>query len=192
MRCWTFALPLLTMSLFLSACSSSEDPPNEDAADPQRSGPGRVDPKPKTPMVVLTELGGQFGMEDGKAKTLTLAKSNVTDAGLAHLKDMATLESLNLFRTGISDAGLVHLQGLTGLRLLVLNETAVTDAGLEHLKGLAALQSLDLEGTAVTDNGLEHLHGLSDLRQLNLEATKVTPLGIQRLQEALPELEIQR
>ena len=43
-------------------------------------------------------------------------------------------------RTQVTDAGLEHLKGLTQLQGLSLSGTQVTDAGLEHLKGLTQLQ----------------------------------------------------
>ena len=46
--------------------------------------------------------------------------------------------------TNVTDAGLGHLKGLAKLQSLYLSQTEVTDAGLEHLKGLTQLQSLYL------------------------------------------------
>ena len=83
--------------------------------------------------------------------------------------------------TQVTDAGLVHLRGLTQLRLLYLNNTQVTDAGLAHLRGLTQLQELDLASTQVTDAGLEHLRGLTQLEWLNLDSTQVTDAGLEHL-----------
>ena len=41
---------------------------------------------------------------------------------------------LTLYNTQITDAGLVHLKVMTGLRQLDLNDTQATDAGVEDLK----------------------------------------------------------
>ena len=43
--------------------------------------------------------------------------------------------------TQVTDAGLEHLKGLSRLQELYLDGTQVTDAGLEHLKGLSQLKS---------------------------------------------------
>ena len=59
--------------------------------------------------------------------------------------------------TQVTDAGLMHLKGLTKLELLYLNRTQITDAGLEHLKGLTNLEDLWLNGTQVTDEGVKKL-----------------------------------
>ena len=83
----------------------------------------------------------------------------VTDAELKQLlKGLENLEDLDLYRTNITDAGLEHVKGLKHLRYLNLHwQKKVTDAGLEHLKGLESLQHLDLRGTKVTDGGVENL-----------------------------------
>ena len=90
----------------------------------------------------------------------------------------------------ITDAGLVHVRGLTRLEILFLNNTQVTDAGLVHLGGLTQLVELDLAATQITDAGLFRLGGLSRLRSLTLGKTQVTDAGVQRLQKALPKCKI--
>ena len=51
----------------------------------------------------------------------------------------------NLNNTQITDAGLEHLKGLTSLEELLLAATQITDAGLEHLKGMTCAQRPALE-----------------------------------------------
>ena len=116
----------------------------------------------------------------------------VTDAGLAHLKELTNLETLDLEATKVTDAGLVHLEGLTGLENLVLEGTQIGDAGLIHLKGLAGLEHLYLRSTQITDAGLVHLKGLANLKEVWLGDTQVTDAGVQDLQKALPNCEIGR
>ena len=66
-------------------------------------------------------------------------------------------DGLGLWSTQITDAGLMHLKGLTNLEELGLSSTRVTDAGLVHLKGLTKLEKLGLVGTQVTDAGVAEL-----------------------------------
>ena len=47
---------------------------------------------------------------------------------------MTELKRLNLNDTQITDAGLMHLKGMTELRILFLYDTQVTDAGIAELK----------------------------------------------------------
>ena len=147
-------------------------------------------------------------------KYLDLHGTQVTDAGLVHLRKLKRLKTLDLSFTKITDAGLVHLKWNMNLNALDLNNTKITDAGLVHLKRImyqyharcgndlqngkwmwmerVNLKSLDLSRTQVTDAGLEHLKGLTKLVSLTLLNTKVTSAGVQDLQKALPNCEIRR
>ena len=79
-----------------------------------------------------------------KLETLSLRDCrNITDAGLVHLKDLTSLQSLNLMKTQITDAGLVHFKGLTNLQKLHLSFTQVTDAGIAELQ--EALPNCEIE-----------------------------------------------
>ena len=49
------------------------------------------------------------------------------------LEGLTRLQRLVLTGTQVTDAGLVHLKGLTGLQELWLGDTQVTDAGLAEL-----------------------------------------------------------
>lgn len=119
-----------------------------------------------------------------------LQGTNVTDATLAPLKDMASLIEVNLATTKVTDAGLQHLKGLTNLVRLHLELTDVTDAGLANLKPLKNLMYLNLYSTKVTDAGLEHLKELPRLRNLYLWQSKVTEAGVAGLKKALPDVQV--
>ena len=65
----------------------------------------------------------------------SLPTAQITDAGMAHLKGLISLETLRLERTQVGDEGLAHLQGLTRLRSLDLwGCDKVTDVGFRALK----------------------------------------------------------
>jgi tetratricopeptide (TPR) repeat protein len=114
----------------------------------------------------------------------------VTDAGLAHIKDLINLRRLTLRGTAITDAGLAHLTGLENLEELDLELTRVGDAGLVHLKGLKSLRTLRLSSTNISDAGLVHLEAIPNLEGVNIHSTKVTQAGVKRLREARPGLDI--
>ena len=106
--------------------------------------------------------------------------------GLVHLKGlMGNQGRLNLSHTQVTDAGLVHLKGLTKLGQLCLDNTQITDAGLAHLKGLTNLFHLQLADTSITDAGLESLKGMTLLTTLNLDNTEVTDDGVAELQKGI-------
>jgi len=119
-------------------------------------------------------------------REVRLHVTQVSDAGLAHLKGLTALEVLYLDHTFVGDAGLAHLKGLTALETLDLDNTQVSDAGLAHLKGLTALERLYLDGTQISDAGLAHLKGLTALERLYLDGTQVSDAGIADLRAALP------
>ena len=114
----------------------------------------------------------------------------LTDEQLAPVAELDTVVALNLRDTQITGAGLVHLKGLTGLRRLHLERTSIDDAGIANLAGLTNLEYLNLYSTKITDVGLAHLASLKNLEQLYLWQTEVTDDGVAKLQEALPELKI--
>ena len=58
----------------------------------------------------------------------------ITDAGLAHLKELTQLQVLIINGTNVSDAGLVHLQRMTQLRVLDMVYTHVTYGGVQRLR----------------------------------------------------------
>ena len=99
--------------------------------------------------------------------------------------------SVHLRDTKVTDARLVHLIGLPNLQGLNLAETKVTDAGLKHLKGLGKLRHLDLSFTSVADRGLVHIKGLTNLKWLDLDDTRITDEGVKKLQQPLPDCEIE-
>jgi hypothetical protein len=83
---------------------------------------------------------------------LTLAETQVTDAGLVHLRGMTRLTHLRLDTTEVTDDGLRHLVGLTKLKRLDLRKTKATEAGLARLKkAVPRLEVISLTSAAGSD-----------------------------------------
>lgn len=70
----------------------------------------------------------------GLRELMLVGCAAVTDCGLAHLRDLCSLESLLIEAVPITDAGLIYLQALPSLRSLNLRTTGVTLDGLNRLK----------------------------------------------------------
>jgi len=68
----------------------------------------------------------------------------------------------------------------------------LTDKGLATLAKIANLEELGISGECFTDSGLEHLMELTRLRRLRIVHTRVTEEGVKKLQQALPECQIDR
>lgn len=123
--------------------------------------------------------------------TAVSIRKDFGDEQLAKLAPVAGgLVELEIDSTQVTDAGLEHLKPMTGLRKLKLNGTAVTDAGLPVVGGLGELTYLNLVGTAVTDQGLKSLEGLQKLEKLYLWQSQATKEGAEALKQVLPGCEI--
>jgi mono/diheme cytochrome c family protein len=123
---------------------------------------------------------------------LRLQAPEAAGKALNHIKDIPNLVQLNLAATQVTDEDLKLIASLPNLTHLHLENTAITDAGLQHLKNLKNLVYLNLYGTPVTDAGLKHLEGLTELKNLYLWQTEVTDSGAAELQQALPNVNINR
>jgi serine/threonine-protein kinase len=105
----------------------------------------------------------------------------VTDQGMVHLGGMRELRALGLGATGITDRGLAPVSNLPNLEFLALWRTSVTDAGLARLCRLKKLKMLDLKDTRITDDGLACLRSLDNLTTLRLANTRITDRGVLHL-----------
>src|SRR5690349_1746689 len=152
-------------------------------------GKFEVDDKAPGKPVVAVNLGGTRVKDEGVAtlkglpnlQRLNLARTDLTDDSLPHLKVLAQLRELDLTGTSVSSRGLEPLQGLTKMQALNLSSTQVNDQGLTYLKGMKDLRTLNLALTEVSDKGLEAVAGLTKLQHLNLNSTQVTNYGLRHL-----------
>jgi hypothetical protein len=115
---------------------------------------------------------------------LDLSHSDVTDAGLAHLRPLRRLTELNLGGCErITDLGLAHLTALRRLKTLNLSRCPqITDKGMIHLRTLIRLEDLDLSRCSwITDEGIKHLGALPRLTSLDLSGTDITDAGLVHL-----------
>ena len=122
---------------------------------------------------------------------LSLARTQMNDANLAHLKDAKGLRRLILDGCTIRGTGLVHLKDIPELTELGLGCPTLTDVFANRLIELKQLQKLALAGSGLSDAGIKHLSGLTKLESLDLRRTKATAAGITDLQAALPKCQIQ-
>ena len=118
---------------------------------------------------------------DAKPVELDLSSTRLSDAGLAHVENLAALRSLDLTATPVGDDGIAHLGKVAGLESLNLSGTNVTDRGIALLKGREALRTLDLSGTRVTGAGLASVAKVPGLRTLRLQGTAVDDAGVAAL-----------
>jgi mono/diheme cytochrome c family protein len=81
-----------------------------------------------------------------------LARTKVTDVGLAAIARWENLRSLDLTRTAVTSGGIAELVALKKLERLNLTSTGVDDAGMNALRAIPALQRLWVFETNVADS----------------------------------------
>src|SRR5262245_5951800 len=81
------------------------------------------------PQWLRDRLGDEWMRPFDNVARVDLDGTRVADAGMAHLKELTSLEFIGLDGTRVTDAGLAHLKGLTNLRWIALCGTQISDAG---------------------------------------------------------------
>ena len=124
-------------------------------------------------------------VEKETTKWKALLRGGMTlPTGLTNLKD------LSLYDTQVTDVGLAALKDLE-LATLTIPSAATTDLGLKnYLASLKPPSQLYLSEWKITDAGLIHLKQLNNLKRLDLIGTKITDAGVADLQMALTNCEI--
>jgi hypothetical protein len=123
--------------------------------------------------------------------TFAYADEKVGDDAVALLADVAPqVVWLDLARSNVTDAGLAPLAALENLSHVHLEQTSIGDNGLTHLAGLGRLEYVNLYGTQVTDAGLEHLAKLPQLKNLYLWQTPVSYDAAMALAEETDGLDV--
>ncbi|HJZ92631.1 MAG TPA: protein kinase [Gemmataceae bacterium] len=121
-------------------------------------------------------------------KVVSFPGSRITGTGLSHLQRSVGLEEIH----GIgapTDAGMAALAHFPGLKHMDLGDGHnVTDAGIKLLSGLPHLEKVIVHNSRLTDDGLKALTGLNQLRGLGADGTALTDAGLVHL-KAFPALE---
>jgi hypothetical protein len=84
--------------------------------------------------LVLEGTGAPVSGATALHRLINLSGTQLTDGGLAHIKDYPKIERLDLTGNRLTDAGLEHLKGHPSLRYVCLDHTKVTAAGVEGLR----------------------------------------------------------
>jgi hypothetical protein len=115
---------------------------------------------------------------------LDLSQTRITDHGLQLLKNAPGIVDLNLYYAEqITDEGMAALKNWKRLKRLNLRGTKITDTTLEHLANVTTLESLDAGFAQITDVGLDRLAPLQNLKELVIGGNKLTDTGLQSLRQ---------
>lgn len=130
---------------------------------------------------------------------LDLINTAVTDAGLAHLRTPSAPWNASADPSAADPPSEPGEPGSLGTPAGPEAEQSEAEAdgspkgyGFTVGGSPAGLIVLTLAGPAFTDAGLVNLQGLTSLRQLHLSCPNITDAGVERLEQALPNLRIER
>ena len=133
----------------------------------------------RLPCLEALHIGGSFtnaGLmhlrQLATLRCLTLESPHITGRGLAAIAELSKLETVQL-KPPLPD-GLAELKACESLTSLSLRSAKVTDRDLQQIAALTSLKRLDLSGNNLIGSGLRHLHGLRNLRDLDLSACGIT------------------
>lgn len=118
--------------------------------------------------------------EGVKIRNLYLDKTAITDDGLANLTGLSIIQ-LSLTDTQITNAGIEHVKKVRNLSALVLQGTNVSDEGVREIATIGSLTGIGLADTPITDTALEHLKQLPNLTSLNINITNISDNGLKHV-----------
>ncbi len=117
----------------------------------------------------------------------------ITDTGMAHVGELASLTRISCTCDSVTDAGLAEIAKLPKLEFLNLSCDDVSDEGMRSLAQATTLEGLFLQHCEVGDEGLAALAPLKSLNWLLISSTEITSDGLRHLAQfpALTNLSIQ-
>jgi hypothetical protein len=123
------------------------------------------------------------------------AGSTVGDDGLKALAGVKSLRRVVCYHTRITDAGLAHLKELPDLREVHAGpqfSMRLGDAGLTTLCRIPTLERIEYGETILTHDGsLKQLRSLKALKALKLDKVEVSAADLERLRAELPGVMIE-
>jgi hypothetical protein len=136
---------------------------------------------------VLDRGPGYFHIPPEHEVRIRLKSGNDRDLQtlVEEIEGVAVITSLDLSENrNITDAGIARLKNLPQLRALNLSSCDITRAALDHLAELPLLTSLNLSYcNRLDDSAIKGLNALSRLSYLDIKACmQMTKAGINRLQ----------
>lgn len=127
---------------------------------------------------------------DGLVLTTAGAGEAFTDADLDALAPVASsIREADLARTGITDGGIAVVANWPALQRLRLDHTNIGDSGVASLGNHPALESLNLYQTKITDASVAPLLAMPALTALFAGETALTGDALESLAHLLPEIQ---
>ncbi|WP_425616548.1 hypothetical protein NA78x_000196 [Anatilimnocola sp. NA78] len=165
-NCGFLSLVVCLVALALPGCSSNGSKP-EASAPPELTWDEQV-----------------VAVKAGTTDRLEITEATIDDTQLQQLAELSSLRELLLDKSNVTDAGVAHLTKLGKLEHLKLRGARITDAGFQQLCTIESLQRLNLPQADLTDAGLAAITNLKQLELLRLGSPKVTDAGVAHIAQA--------
>jgi hypothetical protein len=121
---------------------------------------------------------------------IDLSYTKVTDLGLEHLAPLQNVRVLNLrYAENVTDLGVAHLKQWRSLASLDVRGTKVTSSLFEHVASMSRLRFLDVGFSRVNDDLFEKLSSLEQLEHFGIGGNKMSGVAFPLL-KLLPGIRV--
>jgi hypothetical protein len=174
MSCFKTTLLLAITALLISGCKPTAAP--KVAPEPDDAGS----------VSALEEAGAKLKKDgDGLVIEVDFRDSTIGDAVLENLAGLRRVRKVLLNETAVTDAGMAAVGKVTTLQDVDLRGCTISNAGLEPLTALSELKALRLSGesgvTSVDDDGMVHVAKMKNLKALLLDFLWISEVGLEQL-----------
>ena len=119
-----------------------------------------------------------------------LKNSLITDNALIASQTFPEFVGLGLANTQVTAAGLAHLRNLPNRGIMLIDCKKVDDEACAVLGSMPRFQWMSLAGTTITDAGVAKLAACKELRLLDVRRCKISEATVKKLAAALPRCQI--
>ncbi|MGZ0172538.1 MAG: leucine-rich repeat domain-containing protein [Planctomycetales bacterium] len=176
----------ITVSLVAGCSKPTTAPTGPDSSEllsPLKETP---EPDDEKSIAGLGEVGAKLKKDgDGLVIEVDFKGLTISDSALEQLAGLRRLRSVLLNETGVTDAGMATLGKIPTLQNVDLRGCTISNAGLEPLAALSELKALRLSGesgaTSVDDDGMVHVAKMKNLKALLLDFLWVSEVGLEQL-----------
>ncbi|MFT5325341.1 MAG: hypothetical protein ACI8P0_003209 [Planctomycetaceae bacterium] len=191
MSCFKTILLLAITALLISGCKPTATPtgsstPGTDSSETVTVPKVAPEPDDAGSVSALEEAGAKLKKDgDGLVIEVDFRGTTVGDAALENLAGLRRVRSVLLNETAVTDAGMATVGKVTTLQNVDLRGCTISNAGLEPLTALSELKALRLSGesgvTSVDDDGMVHVAKMKNLKALLLDFLWISEVGLEQL-----------
>jgi uncharacterized protein YjbI with pentapeptide repeats len=191
MSCFRTILLLAITASFISGCKPTATPtgtsgPGNESTQSVTAPKEAPEPDDAASVSSLEEVGAKLKKDgDGLVIEADFRGTTIGDAALDNLAGLRRLRSVMLNETAVTDAGMAAVGKVATLQNVDLRGCTISNAGLEPLTALSELKALRLSGesgaTSVDDDGMVHVAKMKNLKALLLDFLWISEVGLEQL-----------